>query len=206
MAAGLVWIFLFLQEKIIGILIRKNFFSLFLFQPHLQYTEVPQPGIESELELQPMPQINQCWFLNPLRWARDRSRAFTETSWIINPLCHSRNSWYQRTFKPKICNIPFYIVCFPARYTRLWPQPMTCPWRNHRQEADLKSWMDAQQREDKRQRSERKGLRRSLVQDSGQGAWKIRVLNPGNSEEKARGPTSCGMQVGGDFIYLLLFF
>ena len=41
-------------------------FFFFLYQMHLQHTEVPRPGIKSELQLQPYPQLPQCWFLNPL--------------------------------------------------------------------------------------------------------------------------------------------
>ena len=32
---------------------------------------VPGSGIRSKLELWPMPQLQQCWILNPLCWARD---------------------------------------------------------------------------------------------------------------------------------------
>ena len=58
---------------------------LFLFLgPHLQHMEVPGPEVESELQLQPIPQPQQCQIctllgsmrqhqiLNPLRKARDR--------------------------------------------------------------------------------------------------------------------------------------
>ena len=33
--------------------------------------DVPGPGIESEAQLRPVPQLRQCWILNPLHWARD---------------------------------------------------------------------------------------------------------------------------------------
>ena len=56
------------------------------------FMDVPGPGIESELELRPMPQLQQCWILNPLCQARDRTGASTEISQIINPLHHSKNS------------------------------------------------------------------------------------------------------------------
>ena len=41
---------------------------LFFFWPHPHHMEVPEPGIKSEPQLQPMPQLQQCWILN-LRWA-----------------------------------------------------------------------------------------------------------------------------------------
>ena len=37
------------------------------------FMDVPGPGIESELELRPMPQLQQCWILNPLCQARDQT-------------------------------------------------------------------------------------------------------------------------------------
>ena len=41
---------------------------------------------------QPMPQLQLCWIFNPLCQARDQSTNTAETSQIINPLDHSRNS------------------------------------------------------------------------------------------------------------------
>ena len=43
--------------------------SLFVFFPlwlHLQHVEVPGPGIEPELHLRTMLQLQQCWILNQL--------------------------------------------------------------------------------------------------------------------------------------------
>ena len=50
------------------------------------------PGMKSELQLQPMAQLHQCWILSPLHLDRDHTSTSTEKSGIINPLCHSRNS------------------------------------------------------------------------------------------------------------------
>ena len=36
-----------------------------LFLPHLQHMDVSGPGIKSELQLWPMPQLWQCWVLKP---------------------------------------------------------------------------------------------------------------------------------------------
>ena len=41
-------------------------FWLFLFLPCPRHMEVPGRGIRSKLQLQPMPQLQQCWILNPL--------------------------------------------------------------------------------------------------------------------------------------------
>ena len=43
------------------------FFVFLFFSPHPQNMEVPWPGVESEL--QPTPQLQQCWILNPLHLA-----------------------------------------------------------------------------------------------------------------------------------------
>lgn len=48
----------------------KDFFSFFQLYP--QYMAVPRPGIKSQPQLQPTPQLLKCW--------------------ILNPLCHSRRS------------------------------------------------------------------------------------------------------------------
>ena len=53
----------------------------------IRYMEIPQPGIESEMQLQPLPQLWQCWILNPLCWAGDwthtsaTTQATEETTW-----------------------------------------------------------------------------------------------------------------------------
>ena len=49
----------------------KSHLFLFLFWPHLRHMEVPRPGTESELQLQPMPQLQQCQILNPLHLSRN---------------------------------------------------------------------------------------------------------------------------------------
>lgn len=72
-------------------------YLLFLLWLHPRCVIVPGPGIESEPQLRPMPQPQQCWILQPtaLGWAsnqhlrRDLSRG---CGWILNPLCHSGNS------------------------------------------------------------------------------------------------------------------
>ena len=34
----------------------------------------------------------QCQILNPLSEARDQTHVLTDTSWVLNPLSHNRNS------------------------------------------------------------------------------------------------------------------
>ena len=45
----------------------------------LQHMEVPKPGIKSELHLQAMTQLQQCWILNPLQRAGNWTCASTAT-------------------------------------------------------------------------------------------------------------------------------
>ena len=80
----------------------------FLLATTVAYGSSPS-GIKSKLQLQPMPLLQQCQILNPLHQARDLTGASTETSQIINLLCHSRNSkktFYKvknkADFKPKL--------------------------------------------------------------------------------------------------------
>ena len=62
----------------------QDFFFFFLNQ---QYMEVLRPGIESEPQLlQTMQQLQQCWILNPLCWARDQTCASAETPAIADTM------------------------------------------------------------------------------------------------------------------------
>ena len=74
----------------------ESFFFLFGCLPHPWpwQREVPEPGIELELELGPTPRLQQRWILNPLCRAGERTGAFIETRQILNPLLHSRNALY----------------------------------------------------------------------------------------------------------------
>ena len=40
--------------------------------PCARHVEVPEPGIKSELQLQPTPQLQKCQILNPLHQAKDQ--------------------------------------------------------------------------------------------------------------------------------------
>ena len=54
-------------------------FYLFIW-PHPQHMEVPWPGMKSEPQLQPTPQLWQSWILNPQHsWARDQTCASAMT-------------------------------------------------------------------------------------------------------------------------------
>ena len=70
----------------ISIQVLCSFYFPFWLHPHRM--EVHRPEIESELELRPTSQLWKTMILNPLHQARDRTGNSTETSWIINPLCH----------------------------------------------------------------------------------------------------------------------
>ena len=47
--------------------------NLFIYLPHPQHMEVPGSGTESKMQLWPMPQLQQRWFLNPLCQARNQT-------------------------------------------------------------------------------------------------------------------------------------
>ena len=51
--------------------------------------EVPRPGTELEPQLQPMPQLKQCWAL-----------LTTAPAWRCNPCLHSNPSWGSRILNP----------------------------------------------------------------------------------------------------------
>ena len=84
-----------------------NFF--FFLGPHLQqHMEIPRPGVELKQQLLaftiPTATSNpshmwdlhcslwQCWILNPLSKARDRTYTLMDTSQDLNLLRHNRNS------------------------------------------------------------------------------------------------------------------
>ena len=65
-------------------------FSYFIFSSfwlHPQHMEVPRPGTESELQLQPMPPLP-----NPLSEARNQTCILMDNNWALNPLSHNGNS------------------------------------------------------------------------------------------------------------------
>ena len=75
---------------------------------HLRHMEVPRPRAESELQqpayttttATPDPSrvcnlhhsSQQRWILNPLLEARDQTHILMDTSWVLNPLSHNKNS------------------------------------------------------------------------------------------------------------------
>ena len=86
------------------------FVCLFCFLgPHLQQMEVPRLGVWLELQLPAYTtdtamqdpswacdlhhSSQQHRILNSLSEARDQTRVFKDTSWVLNPLSHSGNSW-----------------------------------------------------------------------------------------------------------------
>ena len=51
-------------------------------------TAMPEPSLFCNLHCS----LQQCQILNPLSEARDRTRVLMDTSGILNPLSHNRNS------------------------------------------------------------------------------------------------------------------
>ena len=86
-----------------------GFFFFLYLGVHLQLMEVPRLGVKSELQLltsatataKPVPShifdlyhsSRQPQILNPLSEPRDRSHILMDTSQVLNPLSHNRNSW-----------------------------------------------------------------------------------------------------------------
>ena len=56
------------RELLESIFFFLSFFFFPFFWPHLQHMEIPGPGIKSEPQLQPMPQLQQCPILNLLSY------------------------------------------------------------------------------------------------------------------------------------------
>lgn len=50
---------------------KKALSFIYFLWPCPQHMDVPRPGIESELQLQPTPQVQQCQILNPLYDSRN---------------------------------------------------------------------------------------------------------------------------------------
>ena len=85
-----------------------NFFFFFFFcflGPHPRHMEVPRPGVDLELQLLAsatatpdlshicnLHSLRQCWILNALSKAKDRTCVLTDASQVLNPLSHKGNS------------------------------------------------------------------------------------------------------------------
>ena len=67
----------------------------FLFWPHPQHLEVHRPGIESELQLWPMTQLQQCQILNPSCQARDQTRKLSSQRELLQRQCRILNLLHQ---------------------------------------------------------------------------------------------------------------
>ena len=53
----------------------------------------PQPRQIKAVSVTYTRSLQQCWMLNPLSKARDGTHILMDTSQILNPLSHDRNSW-----------------------------------------------------------------------------------------------------------------
>ena len=85
-------------------------FFFFFLRPHLLLMDVPRLGVELELQLQPVPQSQQCWIWAPsVNYAAACSHAGSLTHWmrpgiepaslqgqhwVLNLLSHNGNSAY----------------------------------------------------------------------------------------------------------------
>ena len=72
----------------------QMFVSFFGHPLGIWHMEAPSPGTESEPELQPTPQLQQCHIFSPLCRVGDQTSTSTETNWIMNPWHHSRNFYF----------------------------------------------------------------------------------------------------------------
>ena len=86
----------------------SSFLAFVLLGPHLRHMEVPRLGVQSELlppayaraTATPDPShvcdlhcnFRQCWILNPLSKARDRTQILIDTSQVLNPLSRNGSS------------------------------------------------------------------------------------------------------------------
>ena len=71
--------------------------------------EVPRPGMKSELHLRPMPQLQQCQFLNPLCQAKDQTQAATRD-----------NAGSLTTLVPQWNPFTFYLIILILKYGTLY--------------------------------------------------------------------------------------
>ena len=103
----------------------------FFFLAVLQHMEVPRPGIESELQLRPTPQLQQCqipspavldqgWKLLPLILPAGDSSGCSR---ILHPLCQSGNSVCYLLMSPDQECVPHPGIFNSRRHgrSRMWP-------------------------------------------------------------------------------------
>ena len=97
----------------------------FFFKLHLQYLEVLRLGVESELQrlayaTATTPELShickQCWILNPLGEARDRTHILMDTSQVLNPLATMGIPTHNRFFK----QLSIFLPPSPLA-TTIWP-------------------------------------------------------------------------------------
>ena len=75
----------------------KTFFCRGVFWLHPQHMEIPRPGIESELPLQPMPQLRLCWILNPLFHSGNSTNEFFSDP--AQQFCYQGNAGFVGVWK-----------------------------------------------------------------------------------------------------------
>ena len=75
-----------------------SFFCFVLFCHPTAY-RVPRPGIRSEPQLQPMPQLRHHWILNPLCWTGGLNLCSRALEMPLIPLYHRGHAWKSAFFK-----------------------------------------------------------------------------------------------------------
>ena len=68
------------------------FFCIFFSGPHSQHMDVLRRGVEGSNQSCSCHSSRQCWILNPLSEARDRTHILMDTSGVCNWLNHNRNA------------------------------------------------------------------------------------------------------------------
>lgn len=93
------------------------------FGPHPRHMEVPRPGIKSEQELQPTPQLWQCWIRYPLCRAEDWTCASAATQARSLSCCATAETLAFETFEcTKFLNwgmvdVQYYIYVSDIQYS-----------------------------------------------------------------------------------------
>ena len=130
-------------------------FSLFHLYP--LHMEVLGPSVESQLHLQPTPQLRQHWIPNQLLRTGNWTRNVTETSWIINPPSHRGNS------SPSI----IIVFCFVLFFLGLYPWHMEVPRLGVESELELLAYATATATQDL-----------SHICNLYHSSWQCWILNP----------------------------
>ena len=73
----------------------------------------------------------QCWILNPVSEARNQTRIFMDTSWVLNQLSHSKISWifyFYLKFSVLLFFCLIFVNYFPILTLDLFCPCLLTPW------------------------------------------------------------------------------